>query len=56
MSTVTGIAFLGNQFINDFKIILHPSRPANLLSVVGITDGFKAIPSAIVVTRHGLCP
>src|SRR5918995_1920450 len=39
----SGIALLGYQLINDFKVILHASRPANLLSVVGITDELKAI-------------
>src|SRR5215203_4177085 len=42
----SSIAFPGYQLINDFKIILHASRPANLLDVVGITYGLKAIPSS----------
>src|SRR5918995_3539344 len=42
----SGIALLGYQLINDFKVILHASRPANLLSVVGITDELKAISAA----------
>jgi thiosulfate/3-mercaptopyruvate sulfurtransferase len=42
----SGIALMGYQLINDFKVILHAGRPANLLSVVGITDELEAIPAA----------
>src|SRR5918995_1516247 len=42
----SGIALLGYQLINDFKVILHAGRPANLLSVVGITYELEAIPAA----------
>jgi thiosulfate/3-mercaptopyruvate sulfurtransferase len=40
------ITLPGYQLINDFKIILHAGRPANLLGVVGITDGLEAVPAA----------
>jgi thiosulfate/3-mercaptopyruvate sulfurtransferase len=40
------IALAGYQLINDFKVVLHPGRPANLLRVVGITDGLEAVPAA----------
>jgi thiosulfate/3-mercaptopyruvate sulfurtransferase len=40
------ITLAGYQLINDFKVVLHSGRPANLLGVVGITDGLEAVPAA----------
>jgi hypothetical protein len=37
------ITLAGYQLINDFKVVLHPACPANLLSIVGITDGLEAV-------------
>jgi thiosulfate/3-mercaptopyruvate sulfurtransferase len=49
----SSIAFPGYQLINNFKIVLHAGRPGNLLDVVGITDGLKAIPSSSSVVAVG---
>jgi thiosulfate/3-mercaptopyruvate sulfurtransferase len=38
------------QLINDFKVVLHAGRPANLLGVVGITDGLETVPAASCIS------